>query len=211
MYQPLLELFPASNLGATLESGTDSGSILFVGFASGTALGSTATGAIATAVAVPALAAAEREPEDFDGVGFGNSAIATAAGAAVGAGFWAAAWDVDGDGATTATVSTVSGAALGFNRSEISATVHRDFASRRNVLRTMSRKGCGTLSGKPGSPAVSSGRRCVNDSTIVAPSDHESPAFVALPFVSGATKMSGLPAPICMSASRQIESLDNFS
>src|SRR5262249_36113970 len=63
MYQPLLELLPASKCGSTGESGTESGSMLFVGFASGTAFGSTGAGATATAVAAPALAAAAETVE----------------------------------------------------------------------------------------------------------------------------------------------------
>src|SRR5579871_5463087 len=80
MYQPLLELFPASNCGAIVERGTESGSMLLVDFASGTALGSTWAGATATAVAV-AAALAFAAAADFDGAGFGGSAMAIAAGA----------------------------------------------------------------------------------------------------------------------------------
>lgn len=170
-----------------MERGTDSGSMLFVGFASGTAFGSTGAGATATAVAVPALAAADSEPADFDGVGFGGSATATADGAAAGAGFvtaGAGAVLALGD-ATRAVVFAGSGVAFVFKRFEMSAAFQRDFGSRRSVLRAMSRNGCGKLSGIPGSPAVSCGRFCVNDSTTVAPSAHESAAVVALPFVSG--------------------------
>src|SRR5579863_2618664 len=191
MYQPLLELFPTSNCGATVESGTESGSMLLVDFASGSALGSTGAGATATAAAV-AAALAFAAAADFDGDGLGGSAMAIAAGAtaaavfvATGVGGGATAAVAVGTAAAGATVA--SSASFGFNRFEISVIVQRDLASRRNVLRAMSRYGCGTLSGKPGSPAVSSGRRWVSDSTIVTPSDHASPDVVARPFVSGAT------------------------
>src|ERR1700722_7194225 len=100
--------------------------------------------ALAAAVAVPALAAAEREPAGFDEAGFGGSAIATDEGAAADTGFaaGAAVAGIDVDGPGMATVLIDSGAAFGLNRFEMSAMFQRDFASRRKVLRAMSRNGC---------------------------------------------------------------------
>ena len=165
--------------------------MVWADFASGTAFGSTGAGATATAAAV-AVALAFAAAADFDGDGFGGSAIAMAAGAAAAAVF---VTEGAGGGATAVVAADIAAAgatvadsaAFGFKRFETSVIVQRTLASRRNVLRATSRYGCGRLSGKPGSPAVSSGRRCVNDSTIVTPSDHASPDVVARPFVSGAT------------------------
>ena len=88
MYHERLELLPASNFGATVESGTDSGSTGFAAFASGMALDSAV--AVATArrrVSVgatdtaAAAAAALLAPAFADEV-FGGSATATRCGSA---------------------------------------------------------------------------------------------------------------------------------